>query len=147
MIDIPCRCQGHVGGTSLRGSSICPFGMFEVEETDGIHRDAGQHFGKFAKKGGSCTPYTHQGSLQCILAQYPTTAGSAQFCLLCCQPEPIPGPSTARRSQLTPCAPCRLPAWLGRAINMPCRTWYVPVHSNTTFPSGSQEIGYSQQKI
>ena len=68
---------------------------------------------KVCKKGGSCTPYTHQGSLQCILAQYPTTAGSAQFCLLCCQPEPDPGSLTARVPQLTPWDPCRLPAWLG----------------------------------
>ena len=96
-------------------------------------------------KGGCGAPYTRQRSLHCILAQDPTTAGSTQFCLLCCQPEPIPGPSTARMSQLTPCDPCRLPAWSGRAINMPCRTWNVPEHSNTKFPSGQQEIGYSQQ--
>ena len=30
---------------------------------------------------------------------------------------------------------------------MPCRTWYVPEHSSTKFPSGQQEIGYSQHSF
>ena len=46
-----------------------------------------------------------------ILIHFPTTAGSAQFCLLCCQPEPIPGTLAARRPLLTPRVPCRLPVW------------------------------------
>ena len=46
-----------------------------------------------------------------ILIHFPTTAGSAQFCLLCCQPEPIPGTLAARKPLLTPRVPCRLPVW------------------------------------
>ena len=55
--------------------------------------------------------YTHQRSLHFILIHFPTTAGSAQFCLLCCQPEPIPGTLAARKHLLTQRVPCRLPVW------------------------------------
>ena len=63
------------------------------------------------EKGWSGAPCTQQRSLLLILAQCPTTAGSAQFCLLCCQPEPIPGTLAARKPLLTPRVPCRLPVW------------------------------------
>ena len=62
-----------------------------------------------AGKRASRACYPHQRLLQIILAYCPTTAGSAQFCLLCCQPEPIPGTLAARMSQLTSWDPCRLP--------------------------------------
>ena len=42
-------------------------------------------------KRRSYASYPHQRSLHLILAYVPTTAGSPQFCMLCCQPEPIPG--------------------------------------------------------
>ena len=103
-------------------------------------------FASFGQKGRSRAPYAQQRSLHYILAQCPTTAGSAQFCLLCCQPEPVPGSSTARVPQLTPWNPCRLPAWSGRTINMRYRTCCVPVHSITQTPTGEQESGYSQCK-
>ena len=59
----------------------------------------------------SCADYLHQRSVHLILIHFPTTAGSAQFCLLCCQPEPIPGTLAARKPLLTPRVPCRLPVW------------------------------------
>ena len=61
------------------------------------------------EKRASCACYPRQRLLQVILAYFPTTAGSAQFCLLCCQPEPVPGTLAARMSQLTSWDPCRLP--------------------------------------
>ena len=67
----------------------------------------------FEQNGLSCVSYAQQRSLHPILVYFPTTAGSAQFCLLCCQPEPIPGSSTVRMSQFTLWDPYRLPAWLG----------------------------------
>ena len=48
-----------------------------------------------------------------IQPQYPSTACRAQFCLLCCQPEPVPRSLTARMPRLTSCQPCRLHAWMG----------------------------------
>ncbi len=54
-----------------------------------------------------------QGPLHSILAQGPPTASGAQFCLLCCQPEPVPRSSTARVPQFTPWDPCRPLAWAG----------------------------------
>ena len=81
------------------------------------------------KKERSCAPCTQQGSLHCILVQCPTTAGSAQFCLLCCQPEPVPGSLAVRMSLLSQRDPYRLPAWLGRTINMLYKTCCAPAHS------------------
>ena len=65
------------------------------------------------KKRRSDASYPHQRSLQFILAYVPTTASSAQLCLLCCQPEPIPGALTARMSLFTRRDPCRLLFWSG----------------------------------
>jgi hypothetical protein len=45
----------------------------------------------FRKKGVVVPVVLQQRSLHATLAYFPTTADSAQFCLLCCQPEPIPG--------------------------------------------------------
>ena len=42
-----------------------------------------------------------QGSLQSTLGCSPTTAGSAQFCLFCCQPEPMPESLPARAPSLS----------------------------------------------
>ena len=81
------------------------------------------------KKGWSGAPSAQQGLLHAILIQCPTTASSVQFCLLCCQPEPMPGSLAARRLQLTLQDPCRLPAWSGRTIHMLYRTCHVPEHA------------------
>ena len=56
----------------------------------------------FAHSRGHCRP---------TLACCPTTAASAQFCLLCCQPEPLPESLAARAAPLTQGRPCRLAAW------------------------------------
>ena len=77
------------------------------------------------EKGWSCASSPQQRSLHAILIHYPTTAGSVQFCLLCCQPEPMPESLTARMSRFTPWDPCRLPAWLGWTICIACRTCWV----------------------
>ena len=69
-------------------------------------------------KGRSGTPSELQGWLLSILAHYPTTADSAQSCLLCYQPEPVPRTLAARTSQFTLGYPCRLSAWPGWAIHM-----------------------------
>ena len=89
-------------------------------------------------KERSCAPSAQQRLLQRILAQYPTTASSAQYCLLCCQPQPVPGPSTAATLQLTSQDLCRLPAWLGRTINMLCRTCCAPGHSSAQARTGGE---------
>ena len=60
------------------------------------------------KKRCSGAPGTRQRALHCILAQCPITASSAWFCVLCCQPSPMPKSLTARAAQFTPCSPCRL---------------------------------------
>ena len=65
-------------------------------------------------------------ALHSILEYVPTTASSAQFCLLCCQPEPIPRSLAARMSRFTPRDPCRLSAWLGQTIDMTCKTCRAP---------------------
>ena len=54
-----------------------------------------------------------QRSSSTIQLQYPSTASRAQFCLLCCQPEPMPGALTARMSLFTLRDPCRLLVWSG----------------------------------
>ena len=65
----------------------------------------------------------HQRSLPTTQAHDPTTEDTAGFCLLCCQPAPVPLSLSTRTSQLTPCCPCGVPTWLGRAINAARRTW------------------------
>ena len=53
------------------------------------------------KKGWSCVAYLLQRFLHSTLVCFPTTAGSAQFCLLCCQPKPVPESLPARPPPLT----------------------------------------------
>ena len=117
-------------------------------------RRAGQE-----KKDWSSASSAWQRRLHVILIQYPTTAGSVQFCLLCCQPEPVPRSLAARRMQFTLLTPCRLPAWLGRTIHMTCSTYCAPIHSsspcgltgqeptsNPCFPSGSGQQKTGQDR-
>ena len=91
------------------------------------------------KKDWSSASSAQQRRLQVILIQYPTTAGSVQFCLLCCQPEPVPRSLAARRMQFTLLTPCRLPAWLGRTIHMTCSTYCAPIHSSSPCGLTGQE--------
>ena len=79
-----------------------------------------------------------QRSLHPIQAHDPTTASSAQFCLLCCQPEPVPRSLAARLSQLTSRDPCRLQAWLGQAFCIVCRTCTVPPHFKPIIPKATE---------
>ena len=87
-----------------------------------------------------------QRSLHSIQAHDPTTASSAQFCLLCCQPEPVPRSLAARLSQLTSRDPCRLQAWLGRAFCTVCRTCTGSPHSDTIIRS-DRESRPSSKKV
>ena len=77
-----------------------------------------------ASNGKGCrrASYLPQRSLQLILRYGLATAGSTRFCLLCCQPEPMPGILTARTLWLTPQSPCRLSVWLRYPICTRCRT-------------------------
>ena len=94
-------------------------------------RDADAPKAETYKIGWSGESATQQRQLLVILAEYPTTAGSTQFCLLCCQPEPVPGLLAARMPRLTPWDPCRLPAWLGSAIHMSRSAYWLLRHSST----------------
>ena len=67
-------------------------------------------------------------------------AGSAQVCLLCCQPEPVSRSFSTRVPQLQPWDPSALPAWLGSAISMLHRTWSAPVHCITLPPRGYRRL-------
>ena len=82
---------------------------------------------------------SHQRSLPTTQAHYPTTEDTAGFCLLCCQPEPVPLSLSTRTSQLTPCCPCGVPTWSGQAINVARRTWGEHIHFTNQLPLGWQE--------
>ena len=81
----------------------------------------------------------HQRSLPTTQAHYPTTEDTAGFCLLCCQPAPVPLSLSTRTSQLTLCSPCGVPTWLGRTINVARRTWWGHIHFTDQLPHGWQE--------
>ena len=74
---------------------------------------------------------TLQRPLLSILILCPTTAAGIQFCLLCCQPEPMPRSLTARKSLFTQRSPCRPAAWLGKTIHIVSRTYKIPLLSTT----------------
>ena len=86
-----------------------------------------------------------QRSLHSTLGCFPTTAGSVQFCLLCCQPEPVPESLPARPHSLTRTCPCRLPVWLGQPIHMACRTCSTPQCSVSYTPIWGTERNDSLQ--
>ena len=81
----------------------------------------------------------HQRSLPTTQAHYPTTEDTVGFCLLCCQPEPVPLSLSTRTSQLTPRCPCGVPTWSGQAINVARRTWWGYRHFIDQLPLGWQE--------
>ena len=85
-------------------------------------------------KGWSCAACPLQRFLYSTLGCVPTTAGSAQFCLLCCQPEPVPESLPARPPSLTRRCPCSLPVWSGQPIHMVHRTYSSPRHSVSQTP-------------
>ena len=64
----------------------------------------------------------HQRSLPTTQAHFPTAGDTARFCLLCCQPEPMPMSLSTRTSQFPLWSPCRVPSQLGQAINTVNRT-------------------------
>ena len=90
-------------------------------------------------KSRSCAAYPLQRFLYSTLDCFPTTAGSAQFCLLCCQPEPFPESLPARPPSLTRRCPCSLPVWLGQSIHMVHRTYRSPRHSISHTPTWGTE--------
>ena len=96
------------------------------------------------KKAQSCE-FSSTWFLPSVLADFPTTASSAWFCLLCCQPEPVPRSLAARVSQLTSWDPCRLLAWLGSAICTVYRSRTGPSQSITMFQMATRDK-ISQQK-
>ena len=85
-------------------------------------------------EGWSCAACPLQRFLYSILSCFLTTAGSAQFCLLCCQPEPVPESLPARPPSLTRRCPCSLPVWSGQPIHMVHRTYSGPRHSISQTP-------------
>ena len=96
------------------------------------------------KGGRSCTPCTQQRSLHGIQLHCPTTASSTEFCLLCCQPEPMPQFLTARMAQFTPWHPCRLLAWLGQSIHMHRRTCRAPMRFHAQAPLRATGVASQQ---
>ena len=85
------------------------------------------------KKKWSWTASTQQRPLLSILILCPTTAAGIQFCLLCCQPEPMPRSLTARAPLSTQRRPCRPAAWLGKTIHMVSRAYWFPLPSITPY--------------
>ena len=83
----------------------------------GTRKETMAQFTKAASHAG----YLHQRQLHFTQACYPTTGSTEQFCLFCCQPEPVPASLSTGASQLTLCCPCRVLSWSGQAIHMSCR--------------------------
>ena len=90
------------------------------------------------KRRWSQTASTQQRPLLSILILCPTTAAGIQFCLLCCQPEPMPRSLTARAPLSTQRRPCRPAAWLGKTIHMVSRAYRFPLPSITPHESYRQ---------
>ena len=90
------------------------------------------------KRKWSQTASTQQRPLLSILILCPTTAAGIQFCLLCCQPEPMPRSLTARAPLSTQRRPCRPAAWLGKTIHMVSRAYRFPLPSITPHESYRQ---------
>ena len=63
-----------------------------------------------------------QRALHSVLSCCLCTACGTQFCMLCCQPEPIPRLLCARTSQLTSRSPCTPQACYRQLISTVCKT-------------------------
>ena len=123
-----------VSGLYVRGSSRC-CGLF-------VAVWCARHSIKMRlskQKGRSCVVSLLQRLLPPTQGCFPATAGSAQFCLLCCQPEPVPESLPARPPSLTRRCPCSLPVWLGQPIHMVHRTYSSPQHSASHTPTWGTE--------
>ena len=87
----------------------------------GMHKQCVRSTGR-QKRSAVVHVNPHQRSLPTTQIHYPTIENTARFCLLCCQPEPVPLSLSTRTSQLTPRCPCGVPTWSGQAINAARRT-------------------------
>ena len=120
---------------------ICP--PFNVGHTYPCIREINihTHLPPFPLKKRSAVAHvnSHQRSLPTTQAHYPTTEDTAGFCLLCCQPEPLPQSLSTRTSLLTRRCPCGVPTWSGRAINAARRTLWEHMHFTDQLPLGWQE--------
>ena len=124
--------QGPRRFTHVQAYRITPQLIVGVEanKADSDVRSSHPADGSILAKRGGVVQLPHcRGHCFSILILCPTTAASAQFCLLCCQPEPIPRSLTARMSLFTQRDPCRLAAWLGRTIHMASKACRYPLHS------------------
>ena len=102
-----------------------------------LHRAIGK---SSSKKLAAVVPLSPLQRFLCsTLGCFPTTAGSAQFCLLCCQPEPVPESLPARPPSLSRRCPCSLPVWSGQPIHMVHRTYTDPRHSVSHTPTWGTE--------
>ena len=115
-----CQARGQLKRIALRPQSKIDKAMehTRIEE-------------RSKREGWSGAVSTLQRLLLSILILCPTTAAGIQFCLLCCQPEPMPRSLTARAPLSTQRRPCRPAAWLGKTIHMVSRAFKIPLPSIT----------------
>ena len=122
-----CQARGQLKRIALRPQSKIDKTMEHTRIED-----------RSKRVGWSGAVSTLQGLLLSILILCPTTAAGIQFCLLCCQPEPMPRSLTARAPLSTQRRPCRPAAWLGKTIHMVSRAYWFPL------PSITPHEGYRQ---
>ena len=135
-------------GDVWRNLPISPHRRLEAAETQPPTRPMRVPDMNQNKKSWSCAACPLQRSLHSTLGCFPTTAGSAQFCLLCCQPEPFPESLPARPPSLTRRCPCSLPVWSGQPIHMVHRTYSSPRHSVSQTPlRGTERCDPPQMQI
>ena len=115
-----CQARGQLKRIALRPQSKIDKAMEHTRIED-----------RSKRVGWSGAVSTLQRLLLSILILCPTTAAGIQFCLLCCQPEPMPRSLTARRSLFTQGNPCRPAAWLGKTIHMDSKAYMIPLPSIT----------------
>ena len=116
-------CHTQLRGKTSRSKQQSPRYVIKFAQS----HSAPRHWGPRNKqKDWSRAAYPPQRSLRAALGCYPTTAGGAQFCLLCCQPGPVPESLPARPPTLTHGRPCRPPVWLGHPIHTASRTCHGP---------------------
>ena len=115
-----CQARGQLKRIALRPQSKIDKAMEHTRIED-----------RSKRVGWSGAVSTLQRLLLSILILCPTTAAGIQFCLLCCQPEPMPRLLTARTPLLTQGSPCRPAAWLGKTIHMVSRAFKIPLPSIT----------------
>ncbi len=118
-----CPREGRAGPESdapmrrivnARGARDADHNKLRTNQTDGLWPAVGRHGAwlfRCKHESWSRAVSTLQRSLHSTLGCVPTTADGAQFCLLCCQPEPVPESSPARQPSLTRGCPCRPPVW------------------------------------